>query len=191
MYIFYLILPVLFHIEIIEYEICVNKKLVHRFKKRIYLKFTLALIKKITSLDNKNIFFFKLKVKRYLILFTLTLFIEAIFLVLTNSYELCAILSSVLIIVFYFINYQKCRILKEPIVWSDICLLKEVFLCPKFYLAYVPKITYLYLVLVLFLFLLCLYYVPKHNVDNTIYWSALFVIAIVVAIFIIAYHKTT
>lgn len=38
---------------------------------------------------------------------------------------------------FYTVSALKFRILKEPLVWSDLLLVKELLLCPRYYLGYV------------------------------------------------------
>lgn len=184
-----LFFPFFITIILERHAVFVNQKLVYRFKKISYLKFILELIKSRSLRYHKDKFFFFLKFKQYFITLIVTLFIESFFIVLTNSYELSVILTTVFFIVFYFINYQKCRTLKEPLVWSDICLIKEVFLCPKFYLAYVPKVTYFYLLIVLSVFISFLYYLPKHKVDTTLWWSALFSLVIITAFFISNFYR--
>ena len=43
----------------------------------------------------------------------------------------------VLGLAFYTVSVLKFRILKEPLVWSDLLLVKELMLCPRYYLGYV------------------------------------------------------
>lgn len=41
---------------------------------------------------------------------------------------------------FYAVSAFKFQVLKEPLVWSDLMLLKEIMLCPRFYLGYVKPL---------------------------------------------------
>lgn len=41
---------------------------------------------------------------------------------------------------FYAVSAFKFQVLKEPLVWSDVLLCKEILLCPRFYLGYVNPV---------------------------------------------------
>lgn len=45
------------------------------------------------------------------------------------------------------VQFMKLRILGEPLVWSDLCLLREMCLKPSFYFAYVPLYVYVFVTL--------------------------------------------
>lgn len=68
----------------------------------------------------------------------------------STSFTLLSLFGSV---IFFIISYIKFRVLKEPIIWTDFALIKEMIICPRFYFSYVPKIYYLLLFLFIVLFL--------------------------------------
>lgn len=66
------------------------------------------------------------------LLFALTALLGAVY----PAALLCLILWSL----FYLISYFKFRVLKEPLVWSDCCLVREIMQCPRFYLGYISPV---------------------------------------------------
>ena len=69
------------------------------------------------------------------VLTALLLYLPGVFLL---AAPLPALLPALLLgLGFYTVSALKFRILKEPLVWSDLLLLKELMLCPRYYLGYV------------------------------------------------------
>ena len=75
----------------------------------------------------------------YLINLGLTLSLVLLFNLALSSPFVIVLLTSAVFITFTIAHLIKLSILKEPLVWSDFLLVKEIYLHPSFYFAYVSK----------------------------------------------------
>lgn len=53
--------------------------------------------------------------------------------------ELGLVVVALLLIAFYVIDCLKFTVLKEPLVWSDFYLIREIALCPELYFSYIGR----------------------------------------------------
>ncbi len=81
------------------------------------------------------------------------------------SYEIACIITIVCYFVFFIISYLKFLVLKEPIVYSDFALIKEMFISPRLYFAYVPIFAWIFIAFLILVFFYILYRLPFSYID--------------------------
>ena len=90
-----------------------------------------------------------------------TLFLLAIM----PSYEIACVITIVCYFVFFIISYLKFLVLKEPIVYSDFALIREMFISPRLYFAYVPIFAWILIAFLILVFFYILYILPFSYID--------------------------
>lgn len=90
-----------------------------------------------------------------------TLFLLAIM----PSYEIACVITIVCYFVFFIISYLKFLVLKEPIVYSDFALIREMFISPRLYFAYVPIFAWILIAFLILVFFYILYRLPFSYID--------------------------
>lgn len=72
----------------------------------------------------------------------LSVFLVSLVVLITGSVFVTLVVLTLSTLLYALVQFLKLRILGEPLVWSDLCLLREMCLKPSFYFAYVPLYVY-------------------------------------------------
>lgn len=109
----------------------------------------------------------------FLIPFLIAISLDLFWLTIFGSFEYACIFASCLGASAFLLSYFKFNVLKEPLVWTDFLLLKEIWISPRFYFAYVKTSIWFALICGIGVALYLLSLLPVNYLSLTVRWLTL------------------